>query len=356
MPFEQTTYTWINAGVDVAIVLAAFVVGRLLARQMSRLLSRLVRNSETEADDLVVEVLARHFPFWIAAAAAVVAIRVGVLPSPEVVRNVDRGVQLAVTMSFTFAVAAILSGLLERRILPISSGVGATTLTRKLLWWIVVVVGAMVGLSGLGVEITPVLAALGIGSLAVGLALQPTLTNVFAGFNLSLAQRLRVGDFVRLEGGQEGRIVDIGWRSTEIRSVGDSIVLVPNAKLSEIIVTNFSLPADEVAVPFELTVAWNSDLERVERVLIEEALALQRELPGAVSEHEPNVRYQGFTDSAIRLVVGLRARSFADRVDLTHAYLKRVKVRFQREGIEVPYPQRVVRTIGSPLPVESAGP
>jgi small-conductance mechanosensitive channel len=349
MPFEGTTYTWISAATDLAAVVAAWIVGRLVARVASRALARVVRRSATEADDLLVEVAARWFPWWIAAGAAAAMARIGP-GSPELVHTVDRLAQLVLTLTVTLAVAGFLSGLLERRILPIGGGVGATTLTRKLLWWIVVVVGAMVALSGLGVEITPVLAALGIGSLAVGLALQPTLTNVFAGFNLSLTQRMRVGDFVRLEGGQEGRIVDIGWRSTEIRSIGDSIVLVPNAKLAEIIVVNYSLPGDEVALPFEIMVAYGSDLERVERVVLEEARALQKEGEGAVREHEPLVRYQGFADSAIRVVVILRARSYPDRVTLTHEFLKRIKRRFEQERIEVPYPQRVVRTIGGPLP------
>lgn len=349
MAFEGTTYTWISAAVDLAIVLAAFVVGRLVARLLSRLVARIVRRSATEADDLLVEVVARHLPWWIAVLAAVTAARVGPT-SPGLVHTVDRIAQLVLTLSLTLAVASFLGGLLERRILPLGAGVGATTLTRKLLWWIVVVVGFMVALSGLGVEITPVLAALGIGSLAVGLALQPTLTNVFAGFNLSLAQRMRVGDFVRLEGGQEGRIVDIGWRSTEIRSIGDSIVLVPNAKLAEIIVTNYSLPGDEVALPFEVMVAAGSDLDRVERVALEVARALQHEVEGAVRGHEPIVRYLGFADAAIRMVIILRARAYPDRVVLTHEFLKRLKRRFEQEKIEVPYPQRVVRTIGAPLP------
>ncbi|MEO6462290.1 MAG: mechanosensitive ion channel family protein [Candidatus Eisenbacteria bacterium] len=345
MSFEGTTYSWISAAVDLAIVLAAFVVGRLVARLLSRLLARIVRRTATQADDLLVEVVARHLPWWIAAVTAVTVARVGP-GSPGLVHTVDRVAQLIVTLSVTLALASFLSGLLERRILPIGGGVGATTLTRKLLWWIIVVVGAMVALSGLGVEITPLLAALGIGSLAVGLALQPTLTNVFAGFNLSLAQRMRVGDFVRLEGGQEGRIVDIGWRSTEIRSIGDSIILVPNAKLAEIIVTNYSLPGDEVALPFEVMVASGSDLEHVERVALDEARVLQQEVEGAVPGHLPIVRYLGFADSAIRLVIILRARAYPDRVVLTHEFLKRLKRRFEHEKIEVPYPQRVVRTIG----------
>jgi small-conductance mechanosensitive channel len=345
---DTETYTWISAAIDLAVVVAAWWLGLLVARLARPVLLRLARRTNTEADDLLVEILGRNLPWFVAALASFVTIRVG--PStPELVKAVDAAAQLVLTLVFTFSIAAFLSGLMERQVVPIG-GVGATSLTRKLVWWIIVVIGLMVCLSGLGVEITPVLAALGIGSLAVGLALQPTLTNVFAGFNLSLAQRMRVGDFVRLEGGQEGRIVDIGWRSTEIRSIGDSIVLVPNAKLAEIIVTNYSLPGEEVALPLEFMVAYGSDLDHVERVTLEEARALQREVDGAVAAHEPLVRYQGFADSAIRLVVILRARTYPDRVTLTHEFLKRLKRRFEQEGIEVPYPQRVVRTIGPPPP------
>ena len=349
MTFEGSTYTWWNAGIDVAIVLAAFFVGRLFAGLFSRVLARLVRRSATQADDLLVEVLAKNLPWWIAAAAAFTVVRLGSAP-PAVIQLVDKGVRGVVSISITFAIASILAGLLERRVLPLGQGVGVTTLGRKFVWWVVLAIGATMTLSGLGVEITPLLTALGIGSLALGLALQPTLSNVFAGINLTMARRIRIGDFVRLESGQEGRIVDIGWRATEIHSIADSTVLVPNAKLAEIIVTNFSLPADEVTLNFELTVPFSADLERVERVLIDEARAMQRSEDGAVKDHEPFVRFLGFTESAIRLHVVLRARTFPDRMLLAHLFLKRSKARLQLEGIELPYPQRIVRTIGTPQP------
>ena len=351
MSFEGSTYTWWHAGIGIAIVLAAFFVGRLFAGLFSRGLTHLVRRSATQADDLLVEVLAKNLPWWIAAAVAFAVVRFGPAPAPPgVIAIVDKSVRVVVSLTITFAVASILAGLLERRVLPLGQGVGVTTLGRKFVWWVVLAVGGTMTLSGLGVEITPLLTALGIGSLALGLALQPTLSNIFAGANLSMARRIRVGDFVRLEGGQEGRIVDIGWRATEIHSIADSTVLVPNAKLAEIIVTNFSLPADEVTLNFELTVPFSADLERVERVLIDEARALQKSEDGAVKDHEPFVRFLGFTESAIRLHVVLRARTFPDRMLLAHQFLKRSKARLQLEGIELPYPQRIVRTIGTPQP------
>ncbi len=344
MPWESAQYTWISAATDGGIVLGVFVVGWILTRLLRRFLYTFTRRTESEFDDLVVERLTRIIPWLLAGLAAFIAIRIGP-KTPELVATVDVGIRFALIVRITFILAKLASGMLEQRVLPLG-GVGATTLTRKLLFWAVLVAGLVVALTQLGVEVTPVLAALGVGSLAVGLALQPTLTNVFAGFNLSLAQRLRVGDFVRLDGGQEGQIVDIGWRSTEIRALGDNIILVPNARLAELIVTNFSLPGAELAVTVEFGVAYESDLAHVERVLLEVARDVLATTPGAVKDFEPIVRYKGFAESSIPVMVVLRANEYADRVAIIDAFVRKTKSRFEQEGIVIPYPQRVVRQVG----------
>ena len=115
-------------------------------------------------------------------------------------------------------------------------------------------------LNGLGLSITPMLTALGVGGLAVALALQDTLANLFAGVYITIAGQIRVGDYLRLDSGQEGYVADIGWRSTRIRMLPNNLVLVPNAKLSQAIVTNYYLPDRELAVLVEVGVDYGSDL------------------------------------------------------------------------------------------------
>ncbi len=353
MPFESDHYTWISAAIDSGIVAAAFLLTWGLSRLIARALYRLTRGTGNDFDDLVVERVARLVPWFAAAVAAFITIRIGP-QTPALVGAVDTGIRIVLIVRSTFVIATLLAGMLEKRVLPLG-GVGATTLTRNLVFWAVIAAGSVVALSQLGVEITPVLAALGVGSLAVGLALQPTLTNVFAGFNLSLGQRLRVGDLVRLESGQEGEIVDIGWRSTEIRAVTDNVILVPNVKMSELIVTNFSFPLSELAVPIEFGVAYKSDLAHVERVLLEVAREVLACVPGAVAGFEPVVRFKGFGESAIPVTCVLRAHTYTDRVVLVDAFVRRVHVRFAQEGIEIPYPQRVVRHLGGSGPVVMPG-
>ncbi len=353
MPFESDHYTWISAATDSGIVAAAFLFTWAFSRLIARALYRLTRRTGNEFDDLLVQRVARLAPWFAAAVAAFITIRVG--PStPALLAAVDTGIKVVLIVRSTFVIAALLAGMLEKRVLPLGS-VGATTLTRNLVFWAVIAAGAVVALSQLGVEITPVLAALGVGSLALGLALQPTLTNLFAGFNLSLGQRIRVGDLVRLESGQEGEVVDIGWRSTEIRAVTDNVILVPNAKLSELIVTNFSFPRSELAVPIEFGVSYESDLAHVERVLLEVGREVLTRVPGAVVGYEPIVRFKGFGESAIAVSCVLRAQTYNDRVVIIDAFVRRVHVRFAEEGIEIPFPQRVVRLVGSAGPAVARG-
>jgi len=113
-----------------------------------------------------------------------------------------------------------------------------TGLAQAVIRAVVIVVGGLVVLGHLGIAITPILTALGIGGLAVALALQDTLSNLFAGFHLLADRPVRVGDTIRLENGMEGMVEDIGWRSTRIRQPADDLVIVPNAKLAQSILTN----------------------------------------------------------------------------------------------------------------------
>ena len=92
------------------------------------------------------------------------------------------------------------------------------------------------------VDIRAILAALGVGGLAVALALQDTLSNLFAGFYVSVARQIRIGDFVKIDAGQSGYVQDIGWRSTTLRELGGSLIFIPNNKLAQSIVTNYHLP------------------------------------------------------------------------------------------------------------------
>ena len=202
--------------------------------------------------------------------------------------------------------------------------------------------GTLVVLDSMGVSITPIIASLGIGSLAVALALQPTLENFFSGIQLVTDKPVQVGHYIRLESGEEGMVQKIGWRSTWICLPNNNTIVIPNKLLVNSRVTNFFYPNTELAVPVNVTAAYGADIEKLEKVTLDVGRDVQKTVAGAVPGIEPVLRYQGFGDSGINFTVVLRGKDFQSTALVKHEFIRRLHLRYRQEGIVIPYPTRVV--------------
>jgi small-conductance mechanosensitive channel len=305
------------------------------------------RRTPTRLDEEVLAAAHPHVPFWFLLLGVAVAVRYGG-PKEAVLSFVDKATLSAFLLSLTLVLSSFLTRAIGSRARAWPDALPATTLTQNAIRIAVIAVGVLVVLGNLGIAIAPVLTALGVGSLAVALALQPTLSNLFAGFHISLARQIRVGDFVELEGGQQGFIADIGWRSTQIRELPNNLIVVPNARIAEIIVKNYSLPENPQALLVQVGVSYASDLEEVERVTLETARDVLRSVPGADASFEPLIRYHTFGDSSIDFTVVLRVQQFTDRFLVLHTFVKQLHRRYAKAGIEIPFPQRVVHQVARP--------
>jgi small-conductance mechanosensitive channel len=245
-------------------------------------------------------------------------------------------------LSITLALAALASQSVDAYGALISPALPVSSLTRNIAWTLIAVVGVLVILNGLGLSITPMLTALGVGGLAVALALQEPLANFFAGVFITLAGQIRVGDYVKLDSGQEGHVADFSWRSTRLRMLANNLIVVPNAKLAQAIVVNHHLPTQDLAVLVEVGVDYASDLRHVERVVMDVGGEVMREVPGGVPEFEPFIRYHTFGDSSINFTVILRAKEFTDQYLVKHEFVKRLHTRFCQERIVIPFPIRTI--------------
>ncbi|RJQ19776.1 mechanosensitive ion channel family protein [Candidatus Woesearchaeota archaeon] len=206
----------------------------------------------------------------------------------------------------------------------------------------VYILAVLIVLDYFAIEITPLIAALGLGGLAVGLALQNTLTSFFAGMHIISDRPVNVGDFIEIEGNLSGTVEDIGWRSTRIRTLPNNIVVIPNAKLAESVIINDSLPEREMSTVVQVGVAYREDLEKVERVTIDVAKGIQKSVKGAVKGFEPLVRFHTFGDSNINFSVVLRIETAVDKYLVTHEFIKALKARYDKEGIEISWPVRKI--------------
>jgi small-conductance mechanosensitive channel len=189
-------------------------------------------------------------------------------------------------------------------------------------------------------DITPLIAGVGLGALAIGLALQSTLSNFFAGMHILSDRPIDVGDYIEIDEDTKGTIEDIGWRSTRIRTLADNLLIIPNGKLAESNITNFSKPKQDMSLWIPCGVAYESDLKKVEKVTLEVAKEIQQTSSGAVKDFEPGFRYKEFGDSNINFVAILRIDEPLNRFKVRNEFIKALKARFNKEGIEISWPIR----------------
>lgn len=206
----------------------------------------------------------------------------------------------------------------------------------------IVGLGILLVLDNFGISITPLLASLGIGSLAVALALQPTLENLFSGIQLIADKPFQVGHFIKLDSGEEGHIQKIGWRSTWVLLKEDNMIVIPNKNLVNSKLTNYCYPQKELVLAVPVGVHYASNLDHVERVTVEVARQVLREVPGGVKNFEPFIRLLSLGDFSVNFVTILRAEEYAHSAVLRHSFLKALLKRYAAEGIVIPYPVQAV--------------
>ncbi|MBI5968864.1 MAG: mechanosensitive ion channel family protein [Deltaproteobacteria bacterium] len=314
-----------------------------------RYIRRWAEKTKTRFDKLLVETLHGPLLIFLLLIGGRIALGAAELP-PKMARFATVGVSLATAFVLIYAGVKFYHGFLMeygQRYEPIKPSLGILDLLGKAL---IILIGLLLTLDSLSISITPLLTTLGIGGLAVALAFRDTLANFFAGLYILADRPVRVGDYIKLEGGPEGYVHSIGWRSTRIRTLPNNIVVMPNSKVSESIITNYFLPERRMALLLNISVSYASDPRRVEKILIEEATRAASEVEGLLADPAPFVRFiPGFGDSSLNFTLICQVREFVDQYFVQHELRHRILERFKKEGVEIPFPQRTVhlRTEGN---------
>lgn len=266
---------------------------------------------------------------------------VGVLRLEEPVRGfVERVLLAAIVLTVSLTIAQLAANMVRSVTLSRSGVAQSASIFVLLTRGTIVGVGVLVLLQSIGISVAPLLTALGVGGLAVALALQDTLRNLFAGIQILASKKVQPGDYVRLDSGEEGYVDDINWRNTTVRQLSGNIVIVPNAHLADTVMTNYNQPAEEMSVSVQVGVSYDSDLDRVEQVTLEVGREVMKTVEGAMPDHEPLIRFHTFAESRINFSVILRASQPTAQFLIVHEFIKRLHRRYREEGIEIPYPPR----------------
>jgi small-conductance mechanosensitive channel len=333
-------------GIPAAWIVGGIVVGLVVERVVLTRLKAWSEKSKWDVDNILVGGVKGVAFFWCLVLGLYMASRNQTL-SPESHTILGKVLVVVLMFSLTVAIARVAGGVLAYRAQNTGSSAAASSIITNLVSVAIYILGFLVILDSLGVQITPILTALGVGGVAIALALKDTLENLFAGLQVVASRKMNIGDMVRLDSGDEGVITDLTWRYTTIRTLAGNLVIVPNSKLSFAIVTNYTLPTADQPVLVPVGVAYGSDLERVERIAIEVAKDVQATVDGAVREFLPMVRFTAFAESSVNFNVILRSMTFQDQPLLRHELIKRLHARFKHEGIEIPFPIRTVHLKGS---------
>lgn len=323
------------------LIVGGVLLGLILETAVFRRITRLAMKTGWKGDEIVVSAL--RVPILLSFLIAGIYGAVALLPLSERAADAVSDVLLVgIILTVTLALARLAGGLVNLYSFRTEGALPSSSIFGNLTKILVFVIGVLVILQSLGISITPLLTALGVGGLAVALALQDTISNLFAGLHILASKQIRPGDYIELDSGERGYVIDINWRNTTIRRLPNNMVVVPNSRLAAAIVTNYYLPEMEMAVRVPVGVSYDSDLAQVEQVTEAVAKEVMKEVEGGVSEFVPFIRYDNFNDSSIDLTVVMRAKEVGDQYLIKHEFIKRLHERYADSTIEIPFPIRTV--------------
>lgn len=324
----------------VLVLLVLFLVFRLLLALLEKFFVRVTSKTETDLDDKILRKSAAPLNL----VALILSLRVAleeIALSEAVALNVERIVYSVLVMSISYmiyvfvdiALIAAWNKVARRSKVPANESL--TNLIQSTLRVVLILLAILYILDIWGVEIVPVLGALGVAGLAVALALQPVLSNIFSGVSLIMDKSVRVGDRVVLDDGTWGTIDKIGIRSTRVRTSDNEMIIIPNTRLADSNIRNASLPEPKVRRTASFGVAYGSDIEKVKKVVLAEL----KKISWVVHDPEPVVRFMEFGESSLNFKAFFYIEGYENKDVAIDEVNTRVYNILNKAGLIIPFPQ-----------------
>lgn len=328
-------------GKPIIVLVGAIFIGWLFQKVIHQYLEKFVKRTAIKTDDLIFKAVESQIVVWLALGALYyVTITTDFLN--QFSDYIIKGIIFLLIISITVALNKFLIGLIEVWSTKQKKSLPSTKIFVNLIKAIVFIVGLLVALEFIGVSITPMLTALGVGGLAISLALKDTLSDVFAGLHILLSKKVEPGDFIELESGQMGEIISITWRNSTILEKTNNVYIVPNSVLSTAILKNYDSIDKTFSAKFLLGVGYESELDQVEKVTLEVAKEVVKDVKEHVQDFTPIVRFYEFGNSSINLKIFFKVYNYGDQWPIFHEFIKKLLVRYNKEGINIPFPIRTL--------------
>jgi small-conductance mechanosensitive channel len=333
-----STLPYINV---ILSILAFIIIAKAVDLFVDKVLRRFVRFTKSDVDDRIIDIVHRPIYFTIILVGVISAV-IFTQPQPKVIFYANGTLYTLIAILWTITIIRLGNALIEHSIYKVSDATGLSREVVPLIenvFKIAMVVGLFIMvLSIWKINITPLLASAGIAGIAIAIAAKDTLANFFGGISVFIDRPYKIGDYVDLDSGERGEVVEIGIRSTRIKTRDDVLVTIPNSLIANSKIVNESAPIPHFRVRIPVGVSYGSDIDLVEKILLEMAANNSN----VQTEPSPRVRFREFGDSALHFELLCWAKEPALRGLTIHQLNSSIYKRFNESGITIPFPQRDV--------------
>ena len=323
-----------------AVIIGAFyLLSKLAQLLLTKVGPRLCSFTETELDDRILERVSGPAMLLVNCAGLYMAIRR--LPLHDRVGVAASGLLFVVNITILTVIAyRVLDELLKAygaRVAGAELSREIMPLVEKLATLFLVLIALIITLKHFDYDILSLVTALGVGSLAIGLAAKDTLANMISGFTRMLDRPFRIGDRIQMNG-QTGDVIDIGLRSTKIKGLDNTFLIVPNSLLCNTTITNMAFPDLKAKGRINVGIGYGCDVARAKELLERTAASI----PEVLEAPAPEAFFTGFGDSALNLSLFFWVEEYSKLFATTDKINCAINACFQENCINIPYPIRTV--------------
>ena len=335
----------INPYFKAAFTFIIFFAGaKLIYRLITYVAIRWARKTPTRLDDIILSRI--NAPVYYLILLAGTAIAINFLPLPVLVKGVLSRIIVSIILIISCYLVAFFLNLFIKTYLSKAKDVIGTirqkdliALSRKLLNFVMLILLVIFILALWGVRVTALVASLGIAGIVIGLALQTTLANIFGGIALIIDGSFKIGDFIELETGEAGEIIDVGLRSTRIKSFDEgNEIIVPNSSLMNSKIINYGRPEICLKRRIKIGVAYGSDISKVKQTLLKCA----EEIEEILKDPAPQVYFTEMADFSLNFEVVFWINDYKRRLEVQDKFISLSYEKLQAQGIQIPFPTRTI--------------
>jgi small-conductance mechanosensitive channel len=332
---------WPNILPPLLIILGSLLLGLIFETRILSILLKKASKYPQRIDSIIITSFRGVIILWSILLGFYLSLSLPNLPVyPTLIIIVKKGLTAAFLSSLTLLIARLSVSLLRVYTTGDDGSSPLTSLFEFLTKILIFSVGILIILQSVGIAITPLLTAFGVGGVSIGLALQTTLSNLMSGINIITSKKVRPGDYIRLKTGESGYVRDVELKYTILQEITDNFLVIPNSQLLAGSFSNYNLPDKSLLIPVEININYDSDLEQVEAITLEaanEILSQRNKNNNTVNKtSDCLIRYNKFDYYGINLMVFLRVQEeeLFEHLTIKHEFLKKVHNSYKEVGIK----------------------